>query len=286
MSDYNNSDYVWEFTYDANGMRTGRTDGVDTYTYVYNGSRLNYMTFNDETLTFLYSATGTPVAVIYETLISGPDYFYYVTNIQGDIIAILNQYGQEVTTYTYDAWGNVTTTGSMAHSLGGINPLRYRGYVYDAETQLYYLQSRYYDPTMGRFISADDISYLGAGDSVVSYNLYAYCGNNPVMGYDPTGHWDWATFFSGAGLISTGVTAITIALTVLTCGAAAPLMIAVAGVTLAAGALTTINGVAEVVEAGTGYNAVRDGLFGGNTQAYGLYRDITSAVAEVGTAIL
>jgi hypothetical protein len=105
------------------------------------------------------------------------------------------------------------------------------------------------------------------------------------MGYDPTGTWDWGAALSGAGLLATGLTAIAVAATILTCGAAAPLMVAVATVTAAAGVLTTVNGVAEVVEAGTGYNVVRDGVFGGNTQAYETYRDVTSTVAEIGTAI-
>ena len=105
------------------------------------------------------------------------------------------------------------------------------------------------------------------------------------MGYDPTGAWDWGAALSGAGLLATGLTAIAVAATILTCGAAAPLMVAVATVTAAAGVLTTVNGVAEVVEAGTGYNVVRDGVFGGNTQAYETYRDVTSTVAEIGTAI-
>ena len=73
-----------------------------------------------------------------------------------------------------------------------MNPFRYRGYYWDSETGFYYLQSRYYDPAIGRFINADDVDYLGAGSNLTSYNLFAYCGNNPVMGYDPTGHWDWA----------------------------------------------------------------------------------------------
>ena len=105
------------------------------------------------------------------------------------------------------------------------------------------------------------------------------------MGYDPTGAWDWGTAVSGAGLLITGLTAVAAAATILTCGAAAPLMVAVAAVTASAGALTAVNGVAEVVEAGTGYNAVRDGMFGGNAQAYETYKGVTSTVAEVGTAI-
>ena len=105
------------------------------------------------------------------------------------------------------------------------------------------------------------------------------------MGYDPTGAWDWGTAISGAGLLVTGLTALAAAATILTCGAAAPLMVAVAAVTASAGALTAVNGVAEVIEAGTGYNAVRDGMFGGNAQAYETYKGVTSTVAEVGTMI-
>ena len=120
---------------------------------------------------------------------------------------------------------------------------------------------------------------------LLSYNLFAYCGNNPVMGYDPTGTWDWGAAISGAGLMATGLVALTAAATILTCGAAAPLMVAVATVTAAAGVLTTVNGVAEVVEAGTGYNVVRDGAFGGNAEAYTAYRNTTATVAKIGTAI-
>ena len=105
------------------------------------------------------------------------------------------------------------------------------------------------------------------------------------MGSDPTGHWNWGTALSGASLIATGVMAVAAAATILTCGAAAPLMVAVATVTAAAGVLTVANGAAEVVEAGTGYNVVRDGVFGGNAQAYETYRDGTSAVAQIGTVI-
>ena len=90
--------------------------------------------------------------------------------------------------YTYDAWGNVLSiTGQYASSLGKDNPIRYRGYYYDSETGFYYLQSRYYDPAIRRFISADDPEMLGASGTFIGYNLYAYCDNNPVMYVDPYG---------------------------------------------------------------------------------------------------
>ena len=205
-------------------------------------------------------------------------------NLQGDVVQIRSIYGTVVVEYTYDAWGNVlSTTGLYADTLGVNNPIRYRGYYYDFETGFYYLQSRYYDPAIRRFINAD--GYVNANGDLLGFNLFAYCGNNPVMGYDPTGEWSWSKFFNGAKLLSVGITAIATAATILTCGAAAPVMVAVAAVTLTAGTLTAVNGVAEVVEAGTDYNFVRDGAFGGNAEAYNTYSKVMETVSEVGTII-
>ncbi len=171
---------VWTFTYDANGLRTSRTYGTDTYTYVYNGGLLSRMTVGDNVLDFAYDASGTPMTVTY----NGATY-YYVTSIQGDVIAILNSTGNTVATYRYDAWGNILSQSST-DAIGSINPLRYRGYVYDGEmTNLYYLQSRYYNPETGRFISAD--AFASTGQGLLGNNMFAYCNNNPVNCVDPTG---------------------------------------------------------------------------------------------------
>ena len=141
------------------------------------------MTVGSNTLYFAYDASGTPMSVTY----NGTNY-YYATNIQGDVTAILNTSGTAVVQYTYDAWGKIlATTGSMASTLGAHNPLCYRGYVYDTETTLYYLQSRYYDPEMGRFINGD--AYATTGQGVLGNNMFAYCRNNPVCYDDPTGEW-------------------------------------------------------------------------------------------------
>jgi len=86
------------------------------------------------------------------------------------------------------------TTGSLASTLGQYNPFRYRGYYYDYETGWYYLQSRYYDPTVARFLNADGI--VGANGGIQGYNLFAYCNNNPVMGYDPYGKWTFTISFN------------------------------------------------------------------------------------------
>ena len=185
-----NDSEKWDFFYDASGMRTARTDGSVTYTYTYEGSTLVKMTYASYALIFTYGINGHPMSVNF----NGTDY-YYMTNALGDVIGILDSNGNEVVTYAYDAWGNpLPTGGTMADTLGYLNPLRYRSYVYDEDTKLYYLQSRYYNPEICRFISADSISYLGADGTPVSYNLFAYCGNNPVNYYDPSGHFVLSTF--------------------------------------------------------------------------------------------
>ena len=102
------------------------------------------------------------------------------------MIGLLDSAGTEVVRYTYDAWGKpLATTGSLAGTVGANNPFRYRGYVYDAETEQYYLRSRYYNPAWGRFISAD--SLLGKVGGLFSHNAFAYCLNNPVNKCDPNG---------------------------------------------------------------------------------------------------
>ncbi|MFT3950860.1 MAG: RHS repeat-associated core domain-containing protein [Oscillospiraceae bacterium] len=102
---------------------------------------------------------------------------------------ITNTSGTTVTEYMYDAWGNITsTTGTMASTVGAVNPFRYRSYYYDTDTGLYYLQSRYYDPVVKKFVNADNPAILGITCSKINgINVYGYCGNNPVIYEDPHG---------------------------------------------------------------------------------------------------
>ena len=126
-------------------------------------------------------ASGTPMSVKY-----GNTTYYYAANIQGDIMAILDTAGNAVVEYTYDAWGNIhSVTGSLANTIGETNPLTYRGYVYDHEIGYYYLQSRYYDPEVGRFINGDE--YAATGTGLLGSNMFAYCNNNSVNLFDKTG---------------------------------------------------------------------------------------------------
>lgn len=279
------------YAYDMDGIRTSKTvNGVTTEFITQNG-RVVRQSWSGNVLDFFYDSQQRPYAVTYKPADGAAATYYYITNLQGDVVALIDSSGSLAAEYTYNAWGASLTmpyggagAGAVWPPIAELNPLRYRGYYYDAETGFYYVSSRYYDPEIGRFINADDIAYLGMG-GLTSCNLFAYCGNNPVMGYDPYGTFDWSSFGKGAGWLAIGITAICVGVSVLTCGVAAPAMMAVAAVTVTAGALTAVNGVSELGEAATGHNFVRDDVFRGNEKAYDVYSNTTAAVAEIGTAI-
>ena len=171
----------WSFEYNADGLRVYRSNGTAEYKYYYNGSKLTRMVVNGENITFGYDANGAPQYVIY-----GGHRYFYLTNLQGNVTAIITTTGETVVEYSYDAWGNIlTTTGTMADTLGKDNPLRYRGYVYDEEYGLYYLSTRYYNPEVGRFLNAD--AFISIGQSPLCINLFVYCFNSPVNFVDNSG---------------------------------------------------------------------------------------------------
>ena len=170
------------YTYDRNGLRTTKTvDGV-TYHYAYAGDKLVWQEWDGNEFFFFYDNEGAPVGFWYHPASGSNVTGYYMTTQQGDITRIEDVNGNVLATYEYDAWGKlISSSGSLAE----INPLRYRGYYYDTETGFYYLQSRYYDPVVSRFINAD--KYASTGDGLLSYNMFAYCSNNPVNYSDPSG---------------------------------------------------------------------------------------------------
>ena len=136
--------------------------------------------------------------------------YFYKKNLQGDIIGLYNSNFEQIVTYTYDSWGKVITVTDTngneitdESNIALINPFRYRSYYYDKETELYYLNSRYYNPTWGRFINADNL--IGTTDKIITYNLYSYCENNPIIMKDYDGKIvgiDDAIFWAGVGLVT------------------------------------------------------------------------------------
>ncbi len=176
------------FTYSADGYRTSKTVNGVTTTYYLDGGRISALKKGTDELSFVYDENGSVTGFYH----NGTPYVY-AKNLQGDIIGIVDAKGAWSVSYEYDAWGKLlSTTGSLAETLGVLNPFRYREYVYDDESGLYYLNSRYYDPEVGRFINADG-ALAGVGGDVQGYNLFAYCFNNPVMYSDSSGNWPvWA----------------------------------------------------------------------------------------------
>ena len=179
------------YTYDMSGVRTSKTVNGTTYNYTTLSGKVMRQQWGNKSLEFVYDDGNQPFAMIYNDG-STSTLYYYVLNAQGDVIALLNANGTLAASYNYGAWGNYSVHGADgkkttdATFIGHINPLRYRGYYYDRETRLYYLQSRYYDFANCRFINADTFATTDA-NGFLSANMFAYCENNPVMRTDEDG---------------------------------------------------------------------------------------------------
>ena len=185
---------VISYAYDENGIRTGKTAGSENVSYVLDGTKIVREIRSAYTLTFLYDNSGTLIGFNYNNGTTSADYYYGIDN-WGNINYIYDSTGAVVVTYKYDAWGKaISTTGTLAGTIGAINPYRYKSYYYDAETGLYYLQSRYYDAQVQRFVSPDQIECLGVNGNVCSYNLYNYCENDPINRLDKGGFFSIPSF--------------------------------------------------------------------------------------------
>ena len=202
------------FAYNESGLRTSKTVNGVTHNYVWQGSKLAADITDTYALYFHYDSSGEVIGFTRTANGTDTEYFY-VKNLQGDILKVITATGTEAATYTYDAWGKLlTSSGDLAE----VNPIRYRGYYYDTETGLYYLQSRYYDPEVGRWINADN-QIAGVGGDVMGYNMFTYCMNNPAEMSDSSGSWPrWATKLAAAVAV-VAVVAVVAAVTVATAGA-------------------------------------------------------------------
>ena len=173
------------YTYNANGIRTSKTVGGVTHTYTLDGTKILRETWGGNALVPLYDNEDGVCGILYNNI---P--YYFIKNLQGDVIGIVDKDAQTVARYSYDAWGVPTVTLDASDcQIATVNPFRYRSYYFDEEIELYYLQSRYYDASVGRFINADDSRVVAVDPMPINISLYTYCQNEPVFNSDPNGYW-------------------------------------------------------------------------------------------------
>ena len=186
-----------DYTYNTNPLNSNAYGyrNISTYTYDHSGRLIRE--YNEDTTTYTGGSTSTRELIF---LYDGEEIiglmhrygntafqpYYFRKNLQGDVTAIYDASGTKIGEYTYDAWGNCSVTYGVGKDVVRNNPIRYRSYYYDKETNLYYLNARYYDPALRRFLSLDSANYLDP-DTPNGLNLYAYCYNDPVNHADPIG---------------------------------------------------------------------------------------------------
>ena len=243
------------YEYDINGRRTKKVANGVTTEYYYSGEQYTGMHTSDgKDVGAILDASGGLYGIYYDDSTIGTDVgqtYYFVYNGQGDVIGLYNHGGKLIATYAYDAWGRcieakAVTADDDGHAvtdpdhIAFINPFRYRGYMYDAESGLYYLQSRYYDPEVGRFINAD--TAFGQIGNVQGSNVFTYCFNNPIMNSDTNGNWPKLSSIFAAVAVAAAVVAVA-AVCVATAGTAAVAIGAVSSGAAVLGTSTTVGGL-------------------------------------------
>ena len=203
LTSYTKGNNTLSFTYDADGLRaTKKVNGV-TSQYKYDDEHVTYERRGTTDIYYWYDGNGHLFAIRCY-FADGTNVLYYATtNLRGDVLGLYTGGGDQQVWYEYDAWGNTTITDTSTSGIGSINPIRYRGYYYDNETGFYYVSSRYYDPVTGQWISPEPNVYyceFDEGAGLLGYNVYAYCANNPVNFYDPTGEAILTCILIGAGI--------------------------------------------------------------------------------------
>ena len=198
------------FAYDSDGKRVKKTSGNTETKYYYNGSTLSGLVrtttgntgTTKTTVQFVYDAEGKPFLL----RLNGKTDYFYLYNGLGDVVGLIDSSNKVVVRYQYNSWGKVTSSEDTSGvSLATLNPFCYRKYVYDPETGLYCLGSRYYDPEVGRFVNADDTDVIFAKPQELYHkNLYVYCYNNPVVRRDIQGYF-WETLFD---IVSLGTSVV------------------------------------------------------------------------------
>ena len=279
------------YTYDTSG-RIIKEKYNETY---------NNLSSNSRDIIYLYDESGIVGAV--QTYNTTTETFYFDRNIKGDVIGIYNASGTQIAKVSLHSWGNCTAETLVTNNFSAYNPIRYRGYYFDAESELYFLNARYYNPAWRRFISPDNTSYLDP-DTPNGLNLYAYCNNDPVNYSDTSGHFPVLAVILGlSAVIGMGLTiggvasdnnALTaigltmVAIPALISGGMAislltPVGLGVGITTAVAGIGTGIFASAEYQEAFSGNNWMLDA--GMNEDLYNGLMITVAALATLGTIV-
>ena len=244
-------DVVISYTYNDQGYRTSKSvwtwasQSTITTEYHLQGDKVLLESDGTYAIIYTYDYDGKLISFNYDSnkndTTKGIEY-YYIRNQQGDITKIVDKDGTIVVEYTYDVWGKLLKTeGSLASTIGQYNPYRYRGYRYDDEISMYYLNSRFYDPNIGRFINGDVI--LGPPGNTLGHNIFSYSFNNPIRNVDPSGYWSWKKFWQGTAATVAAVALV--AVVVATAPVSIPTALLITGATLATGAALTYGSAAE-----------------------------------------
>ena len=291
---YNGNTYTWtqgrrlagitnsskniSYEYNSDGIRTSKTVNGVTTDYVLEGSNIIYQNDGTNQLWFTYDAAGKLTGFTLKQGNASPQNYYYVRNVQGDITAIYDETGTIISFYQYDAWGKfLGIFGNQ--TIGGINPFRYRGYYWDAETGYYYLNSRYYNAEWGRFINADK-AISATGKSLQGYNLFVYCFNNPINATDPAGNWpQWLETVAKAVAVAAVTVTAVVVVTVVVAGTGG-LALAAAGVAFGTACGGLVGGIANEKKGGSFIKGWAGGAVNGFTQSVG-----TAAFGPAGTIV-
>ena len=271
------------YKYNDSGIRTQKTVNGVTTNYRLVGNKVTYESNGTDNVYYTYDSNNDLVSMN----LNGVEY-YYVRNGQNDIIGLIDGTGAQVVSYTYDSWGKlISIDGILKDTVGVKNPYRYRGYRYDTETGLYYLNSRYYSPEWGRFINADTI--VGNTGELLSHNVFAYCANNPIMRSDEGGYFWHIIVGAAVGALISGTAQVfsnAINHKPLTEGLASALITGAVSGALAStgvGLLGQIAGNAAISMAGNAINQIGNKKFDVGDMVYdGVVGGVSGAIGGAG----
>ncbi len=178
LTQFTNGSSIYNYTYNHLGLRVTKPN----VQFIYDGDKLITEVGPYYKLDFLYDENNQ----LYGFVKDNTAKYFYIRDVLGNILGIINSLGVVVAKYSYTAYGTPTITLDT-DSIGSLNPFRFKGYYYDTESQMYYCNARYYVPAWGRWLTPDSADYLQY-DSITGFNTFAYCNGNPVMYADPSGH--------------------------------------------------------------------------------------------------